>query len=469
MSARINLAVITMVVASLTGSAACAQAKHDYFDAYVVLGSGGQAIARMITSEAQCPGIRIDGQLEPMSERAAPALEPQRPTQSSASESKPSDFSVRTCEYAIAKEAGSASVNGQVLPLPPKEIRRIVVIGDTGCRLKKADHAWQSCHDVKQYPFSRIAALAARWHPDIVVHVGDYLYRENPCPKDQPGCAGSPWGYGADSWQADFFDPARPLLHVAPWIVVRGNHESCARAGQGWWRFLDPHPLVVGQDCNAAANDDIGDFSDAYAVPLGDRAQMIVLDTSSTANKPFAQDDPRAVAYRKLYRQLDRLSRLADDNFIVNHQPVLGFSAEPVHGRITMLPGNVGLQSVWHPLNPHLFPENIDVLLSGHVHVWEQIGFSNDYPSQFVAGFSGTQEDIVPMPKMLPDQATPAIGAQVAHFSSWVDGFGYMTLERTGDKDWEVGIWNTDGNRVNTCHIHGKTSSCDLPQVHSTI
>jgi predicted phosphodiesterase len=466
MRVRINLAVITVVVASLTGSAACAQDKHDHFDAYVVLGSGGQAIARVITSEAQCPGIRIDGQLAPMSERAAPALVPQRPTHSSVSESKPADFPVRTCEYLVPKNASSASVNGQVLPLPPKEIRRIVVIGDTGCRLNNADHAWQACHDVKQYPFSRIAEMAARWHPDVVVHVGDYVYRENPCPKDQSGCTGSPWGYGADSWRADFFDPARPLLHAAPWIVVRGNHESCNRAGQGWWRFLAPQPLIAGQDCNVAANDDIGDFSDAYAVPLGEHTQMIVLDTSRTVNHALSQGDFRAGAYRKLYRQMEQLSRQADNNFIANHQPVLGFSAEPVDGHITMLPGNVGLQSVWRPLHSRLFPDSVDVLLSGHVHVWEQISFANDYPSQFVAGFSGTQEDIVPMPKTLPDSATPAIGAQVAHFSSWVDGFGYMTLERTGAKDWDVGIWNMDGKRVNTCHIHGKTSSCRISQVH---
>ncbi len=57
-------------------------------------------------------------------------------------------------------------------------------------------------------------------------------------------CAGSPWGYGWDAWNADFFTPAAPLLAAAPWAAVRGNHESCARAGQGWWRFLDGHAAV---------------------------------------------------------------------------------------------------------------------------------------------------------------------------------------------------------------------------------
>ncbi len=76
-----------------------------------------------------------------------------------------------------------------------------------------------------------------------MIHVGDYVYRETPCPEGNTTCAGSPWGYGWDVWNADFFEPAAPLLANAPWLVVRGNHENCARAGEGWLRFLDPLPM----------------------------------------------------------------------------------------------------------------------------------------------------------------------------------------------------------------------------------
>ncbi|MBC7490276.1 MAG: hypothetical protein H7240_10280 [Glaciimonas sp.] len=69
-----------------------------------------------------------------------------------------------------------------------------------------------------------------------------------------------------------FFRPASTLLHAAPWLILRGNHESCARAGQRWWRFIDPRPLTPGRDCNAAANDDDGDYSDPYVVPIGGNA-----------------------------------------------------------------------------------------------------------------------------------------------------------------------------------------------------
>ena len=113
-----------------------------------------------------------------------------------------------------------------------------------------------------------------------------------PAPDGNPKCRGSPWGYGWDAWNADFFAPARDLLAAAPWVFVRGNHESCARAGQGWWRFLDPRPLVNGRDCNDAANDVRGDYSDPYAVPLSADTQLVVFDSSRVGVAPLAGDDP---------------------------------------------------------------------------------------------------------------------------------------------------------------------------------
>ena len=112
------------------------------------------------------------------------------------------------------------------------------MIGDTGCRLKGKEI--QACNDPTAYPFAKTAQLAAAWKPDLVLHVGDYHYRENECPASAPGCEGSPWGYGWDAWSADFFSPGAPLLNAAPMVMVRGNHENCFRAGQGWMRFLDP-------------------------------------------------------------------------------------------------------------------------------------------------------------------------------------------------------------------------------------
>ena len=48
------------------------------------------------------------------------------------------------------------------------------------------------------WPFPKIAATAAAARPDLVIHVGDYHYREAPCPAERAGCANSPSGYGFD-------------------------------------------------------------------------------------------------------------------------------------------------------------------------------------------------------------------------------------------------------------------------------
>jgi len=130
----------------------------------------------------------------------------------------------------------------EAVPIPTlrDHIRQIVVIGDTGCRLK-GDFA-QDCNDAVKWPFANVARLAAAHHPDLVIHVGDYHYRETPCPPDHPGCAGSPYGDTWAVWQRDFFNPAAPLLAVAPWVLVRGNHEPRRP------RLVPPAPPASGRN-----------------------------------------------------------------------------------------------------------------------------------------------------------------------------------------------------------------------------
>jgi hypothetical protein len=452
------------LAAALAVAAPAARAAD--FAAMVLMGPDGAAVARVETDAAACPSIRIDGRARRMSLRAAPADLPLRPTVSTPELSKPSAFPIRACEARLPRGARRIVVAGRSLPAPKPLVRRIVVIGDTGCRLKAQDKAYQACSDPAAYPFARVAAKAAAWKPDLVLHVGDYLYRENPCQAQAPGCAGSPWGYGWDAWQADFFAPAAPLLAAAPWIAVRGNHEDCARGGQGWWRLMDPRPLEPGRDCVDPARDVANDDGPPYAAPLGGGAQVVVLDMTTAPNTPLASDDPRHAGFLADAEALDRLSRRASYSFVALHKPILAFAAWPdATGKIQLRPNTLGIQSVLAERNPALFPAGVGAVLSGHIHLWQQLGFSSDHPSQFVAGFSGTQEDIVPMPATLPADASPAAGVVVAHFSSWIDGFGFMTLERRAADRWDVKVWNLAGEVVNRCQIRGRKSWCEKGKV----
>ena len=110
-------------------------------------------------------------------------------------------------------------------------------MGDTGCRLETGDPP-QSCNDPQAWPFKQISDMASSFNPNLVIHVGDYLYRQDACPQGDNGCEGSPFGDNYATWDADFFAPANRLLRKAPWVFSRGNHEECGRAGKGWFCFL---------------------------------------------------------------------------------------------------------------------------------------------------------------------------------------------------------------------------------------
>ena len=172
-----------------------------------------------------------------MSVRVRPGTAPLRPTSNPPADSKPSSFPVTICEFDVPAGAQRASVGTRAFRCRSASPRRIVVLGDSGCRVNTTENALQACDDPAAWPFAEIAATAARLAPDLVIHVGDYLYRETACPPTFAGCRGSPWGYGWDAWHADLFVPAAPLMAAAPWIVVRGNHRDLRPRGQGWFRF----------------------------------------------------------------------------------------------------------------------------------------------------------------------------------------------------------------------------------------
>jgi len=426
---------------------------------FVVLSEQGVPIARAITSGAACPDIDLDGVARAMLVRAAPGTMPLRPTLSMPADSKPSAFPILTCEATIGPSVAHASIAGRVLPLPKPMARTIVVLGDSGCRMATASNVFQACNDNAQWPFPAVADAAAATAPDLVVHVGDYHYRENACPPGNAGCAGSPWGYGWDAWEADFFVPAAKLLAAAPWIVVRGNHENCNRAGQGWWRFLDPRPLAARQNCDDPADDAIGDFSEPYAVPLGadSDTQIVVFDSSRVDVTPLPPDSAMYATYRAQYeRAFARISHWAN-TFFVNHHPVLAFAPNPATPR-TPYRGNAGLQSVLRTLEPvSLFPPGVTALFSGHVHLFEAVSFSTPHPAQFVSGIGGAWVD-TELPLPLAPSETPAPGAVIAGIVA-TNRFGFMVVEREATQ-WTMTARDVDGKPMARCFLVGRNAEC---------
>jgi hypothetical protein len=261
-------------------------------------------------------------------------------------DTKAAVFDVLKCEARWPVGAQHARVAGHVVPAPRSAINRIVIIADTGCRMKASENAFQPCNDPVKWPVAQVASSAAALKPDLVIHIGDIPYRESPCPEGNAGCANAAWGYGFDAWQADFFKPAQPLLAAAPWVFVRGNHEACSRAGQGWFRFIDAQPWTLSRSCNDPAHDNDADYSEPYAVPVDAQSQFIIYDSSRTSGKSFLTTD---LSYSKYTAQLATVNQLAQqrpNSFFMSHHPLLAVvpakDASPFQ-----LSGDKGLQSVF--------------------------------------------------------------------------------------------------------------------------
>jgi len=403
---------------------------------WVEMAPGGGSVVRVLTVAAQCPSLSVDGRNTAMPTRAVPATLAERTNKALVQGSIA--FPGLVCEAAVPRTALRATIAGRALPLPVRRINRIVVIGDTGCRMKAADHEYQACNIAAKWPFAAVAAQAALKHPDLVLHVGDYHYRENPCDTAaEPDCAAAVWGYGEAAWRADFLDPAAPLLAAAPWVMVRGNHEECARAGQGWWRLLDPHPLLAGRDCNAAAGDFVGNRTEPYRVKLGGGARLIVADLAGL-NDAKPDNDAQAQAYRDDFAAIDQLAVGSKDSFVTAHYPL---SAVLWNKQGKLEVGSKPLDQFDHLRFPHA-----RAMISGHVHTF-QFARTDHHRVQVVAGFSGTLEADAKAPVSLADLRGEAGSDAVKELTTIAGRFGFALLERRA-KGWRLTAYAADGTEM---------------------
>jgi hypothetical protein len=376
---------------------------------WVEVGEGGRAIARVVVNAAaDCPVLHVDGAVLPMALRS-PVPTGLRPA----------------CEVAIPPGSKSASVNGQTLELPRPDPSRIVVIGDTGCRVKGP--RVQDCNDPAKWPFEIVAGRAAAAKPELVIHVGDYLYREGKCPEDSAKlCGDSPSGDRWETWAIDFFQPAARLLASAPWIFARGNHEDCERAWRGWFYYLDPRPFKG--TCKA--------YSRPYVVRLGS-FEVAVLDTS------FASDTVLAQKQVDIYAaQLGSLK--LHNAWLVDHHPFWAMTI--VYGAAAATPLTAPLEAAWEKAKP----KGIQLVLSGHTHLFEILSFGHGRPPQIVAGDGGTdlaQAIPVSMNGMTIRGLTVS-GSESRH------EFGYTLLNKSA-KGWNLELKNPSDGTLVSCGIEG--------------
>jgi uncharacterized protein (TIGR03437 family) len=384
---------------------------------WVQLGPNG-AIARAIISQPTCPSISIDGKSQTMQLRSQPSLP---------------FYPVTSCEIALPAATTFATLDEEALPLPKKgDYTKIVVIGDTGCRLDTSGTpaVYQACNDPNAWPVAKIAANAAAAGPELIVMTGDYHYREAPCAPGNAGCTGSPWNYNWDVWYADLFSQVQPAFNAAPMFFIRGNHETCDRAGDGWFRYLDPRPFSGA--CQS--------YTDPFAVIAGS-LQLIHVDSAvADDNNPIAE---QIASYQP---QFDMVRQMATGNaWLLTHRPLWTIRA----GSAT----NVVMQAA----SNNSLPDGIQMVLSGHTHIFQTYTFDPNHAPQVVIGNGGDVLNAVVPASTLLGKTTG--DAQIVQATSQTH-FGFSTVSSTSS-GWTIVDRAVDASVVTTCQVADKAVNCD--------
>jgi calcineurin-like phosphoesterase family protein len=332
-------------------------------------------------------------------------------------------------QLALQRNARSAAWHPRdpehALPLRRREPERILVLGDTGCRLK--GDTVQACNDPLLWPFPTLAKAAAKLRPDLIVDVGDYLYRETPCPAGNAGCAGSPSGendWGA--WKADWFDPAAPLFAAAPVVLVRGNHEGCDRAGLTYLRTMGPYAFDPGAPCAG--------HQAPFTVPLGPM-DLVVMDDADSANDVIDTEIP---TYKAEFAALHGPRPI----WLAMHCPVWGVVSGPLGlpvGGDAMLIDALGRDGI---------PPLTELLIAGHIHTFEAINYAAKVPPQIISGTGGDRLDTAP-DDLKGTIFTGQSGVTVKDGLS-VNGFGFLMMTKLKDR-WTIDLYDSDATYERQC------------------
>jgi hypothetical protein len=388
---------------------------------------------RAITTGSRCPLVRFDGHVVRMKVRARPNP----------------DFDVLVCERMVPRHTRHIRVAGRDLKPVVRAPKRIAVIGDTGCRMKAGsalDDGFQNCNDPDDWEFSKVAQRVADWQPDVIIQLGDYIYREQECPDMCGNCQNSPWnspGQRMDTWNVEFFEPGRPMLEAAPLVLVRGDHEKCERAGGGYFRFLDPFGLRA-----------CADFEDPYLLDF-QGLRLVVMDTvQADDTEPLS---PQVVIDRYA-DDFELAARIAPPGtWLMSHRPIWALRPKADGSTDTdecdnqTIPDQLALDKINMTVQEALtesrlhgrLPRSVDLVLTAHIHVGEVLSFTGRRPPQMVVG--------------------KEIDGETVTHATMLSVHGFFGFTPVGQRAWAVEVVDVEGEPVAECGLDDKVAICEEP------
>lgn len=391
-----------------------------------VVNNNQLSVRAIVLEDEQCPIVNVDDQELEMSVRAFP---------------QKGVFNDKVCELLVPQTTSLISIDNVDLPVISRKIRKIAVIGDTGCivSLWGTRLSQQHCMSSEEWPLKKILSNISAHNPDLVIHVGDYLYRAVQC-IDVERC-GNVYGDNSETWKADWLDPSMLLSGKAPFLFVRGNHENCDRSYMGWFRYLDPYQY-------SSSSDRCQNFTDSWefnARELDSKNIDFYIFDSSFGNEKNVLDSD----IEHLKKQfLPLLKSKSSSVWFLTHRPVWSYAV--LKGKAgNLYYGNLAQQEAFGDL----FPDNVSVILSGHVHLSQVLDLKSKkqkhIPMQIIVGNSGALLHAVPKDMLLFEDVE--MGDVVANTVKSDLGFGFTIVEIQESKDVDnvmVTFYNSSGEKV---------------------
>ncbi|OCQ21489.1 metallophosphoesterase [Pseudoalteromonas luteoviolacea] len=384
------------------------------------------------------------------------------------------NFPITVCEARVSEGqsylVGGTQLKFEAMTLNPK---RIQVYGDSGCKAHVCDGNGPA------EPFKTLIDEGAKREVDLLLHMGDYNYRgtSGSISKGVYAYDAGDGGYGGKTcgleetyysqnatgspkpdtwraWRADFFSSADAILTKAPWVFARGNHELCSRAGLGWFYFFGPGSSVESGIAQRACPAQ-GSFSnppttavssiamiDPYMLKL-EKLNIWVQDTANACDDRFSND--LTAQYQAQYEGLQKFASKHPDKPIwtVTHRPLWGVNNVATDNTL-----NIMMQRALANTPLGRLPEQVALLLSGHMHIYQSLSFDKQYkrPPQIVVGNSG-----VTLSEELP----------YTNFEAVVDGleangneqarFGFLELELDRYTGWYGRFFDEQGEAFLRC------------------
>jgi len=458
-TAAISIIALTVGINTSAAVGALVQPVAAYTLVAPIGASPSGLVARaVVPAGSECPRLRLthdDGRHSslPMIERKAPE------------ETGAAFAALMACTVDIPVGVGEAKIGTTVIPSAmPASIDNMVILGDTGCRMKGSN--FQDCADIDEWPLAKIATSIARDEPDVVVFTGDFFYREAACPTGKEElCGGSPapipgmpFKDTAYSWAADVFIPMAPMLASAPIVVTRGNHEECSRGGNGYFIYMDPRKGTEGECAPTMGLDGklsvpVDNLTPTFAADLqvdaDRRLRLVVVDSAGDEDC-----EPTSIVpvQRTRFERAQALAR-GSESWLLVHRPIVGWQpsddCSPDGGWIAAdeTVASVGL------LDPY------QMILSSHIHLAQAINIPG-IPTQFIVGNGGTLLEPGNAPIGATGPTFPGV-SYPAPKSSWMAiRFGYVTATPASGTGWKMQMRDPGGRIFATCALAAKKMQC---------